>query len=135
MSQEHLIPLKPGGDEYSDKIRSMTKGSSSPKRKIAQTISAIPKMSSRRLDERLRELVTSPEISGLQIQRLIEEVLKKDDLSNRDKISLIRVLIEKHKTLFGTQTKMEIKDNSTISDKIMQRLQSYKQQEAIKNGK
>ncbi len=137
MAEKDLIKLKEKGDEYSDNVRSKLKGSSSEKRKIAQKINAIPRMSDENAEKEIVELISNPKLSAIQIQKCLQKALGRD-LSDSNFIRLIQVMIQKHSAIFGQKMNMdldaELKHKMTISDLVLQRLKAYKQnQEAIKN--
>jgi len=125
-----MHPLKGKGDPYSDAVRAKIKGSSSPKRKLAQKISSIPKMNPENLEKGLLEIVRNPEASALQIAAVIQDMLKKD-LTDRTKVELIGKIIQAHTAIHGTQSKNLNVNIDITSDKIIERLKNYKAKEII----
>lgn len=106
MSKEDLIPLgQPGNEEYDKQVRAKIKGSSSPKRKLAQKISHLKFVKSENMEKRLLEIVRNPEISALQIQKVISEMLEKDYLKPRTKVELIGKMVQAHIAIHGQKTK------------------------------
>ena len=127
--------LKSKGDAYSDGVRSMIKGSSSEKRKIAQKINSIPRMSDENAEKEVVELISNPQLSAIQIQKCLQKAMSRN-LSDSNFIRLIQVMIQKHSAIFGTKMNMdidaELKHKMSVSDLVLQRLRDYKQKEAIK---
>ena len=126
MAEKDLIPLGKKGDAYSDSIRAKAKGSASDKRKFAQKINSIPKMSDENAEKEILQLVSNPQISAIQIQKLLQQCLKRN-LSDANFINLINTLIRKHSALFGNKIEMsgDLKIQTT-ADAVLQRLRDYK---------
>ena len=104
MSKEDLIHLKPKGDPYSDAIRAKIKGSSSMKRKIAQTISAIPKMKPETLEKKAWALIGDESLSAFEIERMILAMLKQN-LKPELRAKLIDTTIKAHQAIHGSKTR------------------------------
>ena len=106
------IHLKPKGDPRSDAIRAKLKGSASPKRKLSQKINAMNrggpnKMSIKNIEKRAMQLATDPNVSAVNIMRMIENLNSRDDLDPDLRIRLIGVANDSHRTIFGTHQKID----------------------------
>ena len=99
-----MRPLKPKGDPYSDAIRAKIKGSSSNKRKIAQKISSIPRMSEDNVEKKAWELIADESLSAKEIEMLILRMLKQD-LKPELRAKLIDTAIKAHQAIHGSKTK------------------------------
>jgi len=99
-----MIPLKPAGDPYSDAVRAKLKGSSSPKRKLAQTINAIPRMRDDTLEKKAWSLIVDESLSAYEIESLILGMLKRE-LKPELRAKLIDTAIKAHQAIHGSKTK------------------------------
>ena len=104
MAEKDLIPLKKKGDSYSDAIRAKIKGSSSQRRKVAQRISHIKFMKPETLEKKAWMLIQDENLSAMEIQRLILEMLKKP-LKKELRAKLIDTAIRAHTAFHGTKSK------------------------------
>jgi len=121
-----MKPLKGKGDEYSDKVRSMHKGTKSQKASISAKIRCIKDMNPDKIDKHIYSLITNPEVSAAQIQKLIEKIIDKD-LSDTNTIRLIDTITRKHSALFGTKTEIDIK--KTTAEEVINRIEEAKKEE------
>ena len=127
MAKEDLCPLgQEGNEEYDAEVRSHLKGSGSNKRKIAQNIRRLKEGSYKNLDNSVVNIIKNPELSAKQIYQLIKAVLDNKDISISQQINLIKAMSDSHRTLFGS--KMEIKDNSNLLNKQLQRIENYEKE-------
>ena len=101
-----LTALKPKGDSYSDEVRSRCKGTASSRRKLAQKINSIPLMNDDNVDKKIMELISNPQLSAIQIQRLLQKALERD-LSDANFLQLISIMIQKHKAIFGDKIQLD----------------------------
>ena len=121
-----MIPLgQAGNEEYDKSVRDKLKGSSSQKRKISAKIRSIKDMNQDKIDSGVYELITNPEISASQIQKLLQQALKRE-LSDTNFINLIKVVIDKHKALFGNKLQLDV--TQTTADIVMDRIREAKKQ-------
>ncbi len=122
MTKEDLIHLKkrenctPEELEYQEGVWAKQKGSASDKRKMAQKISSIPKMSDENADKEIMELVSNPQLSILQVQKLLQQALKRD-LNDMNFIALINTVIKKHQAVFGNKIDIQADINHQINIK------------------
>ena len=121
MSTKGLIHLKGNEDEHSRKVRAMTKGVHTQKAKVSQQIRRA-KEYPESADKRLLELVRNPEASALDIRRLIETI-RVDDLNKSEKLRLVSVTNDTHRTIFGNKTTIAV-EKSTI-DEIAERIKEF----------
>ena len=101
-----LTALKGKGDVYSDNVRSKCKGSASEKRKLQQKINSIPQMKDDNAEKVIMELISNPQLSAIQIQKLLQKALGRD-LSDANFLQLISIMIQKHKTIFGDKIQLD----------------------------
>ena len=122
-----IYPLSKKGDAYSDAVRAKQKGSGSPKRKLAMKISALKKgmVNPENIDKKVYELITNPLLSAAQLQGLINDI-NVGAISVSNKISLGKLMVEKHKALFGQKTEIAI--TKSVEDELSEfneRLKEY----------
>lgn len=109
MAAEDLIPL--GQDpEHDAKVRAKLKGSSSPKRKLAQQTRRLKEKVESGADigeveERLLAIVRDPEVSALKIQEVIMDMLENEKLNHRTKVELIGKMVQAHTAIHGQKQK------------------------------
>ena len=127
MAIKNSIPLKGNDDPRSVAIRAKTKGSGSLKRKLAQRVRRI-KENPDKYDEEIKELITNPESSAIQIQKLANDILDSKRLKPIVKIALLKALCDKHKTFFGSKVEVGLKETSW--EIFINRMKEYKK----KNG-
>ena len=125
---EGMRSLKGRGDPYSDAVRAKIKGSASNKRKLAQKISSIKRMNPDKMEKELLNIVRNPEASALQIQGVINEVLKDDTINTKTKIELIGKMVQAHTAIHGVQTKNLNVNANITSDAVIERLMNWKKQ-------
>jgi len=126
MAHEQLIHLKPKGDSRSDGVRAKLKGSSSEKRKKAQQLSAIARMSKATLEKKALMLVTNEELSAFEIERMILEMLK-HPMKEELRAKLLDTAIKAHTAFHGAKSKnlnMNV-DVTSFWDKIKERAKVY----------
>ena len=122
MSASDLIPL--GKDPKHDaEVRAKLKGSGSKKRVIAQRVRRM-KENPQKYDKEIFQLITDPKASAVQICEMIKEATKMD-LKPMEFIQLIRTVVDKHRTFFGT--KVEVKGDFT-ADIVLQRIRDFKKE-------
>jgi hypothetical protein len=126
-----MTKLKGNDDPYSVSVRSKLKGSSSPRRKVAQQILGINKMKNpEKREARLLELVRNPEASALQIQKVIGEMLERTDLHDRTKVELIGKVVQAHTAIHGAKTK-----NLNINVNLDSVINTWRQKRLEKDSK
>lgn len=109
MSEENLRPLKKREDctpeelVRQEKIWKSLKGTSSAKRKMAQKISGLKHAKPENVEKKLLALITDPNISALEIMKMIEFVKTKEDMRTETFIQLINSTIKAHSTIFGNK--------------------------------
>lgn len=102
MNDENLKPLKGKGDPRSDKVRAMTKGSSSDKRKIAQRIAGLKKANPKNLPDKISKLIGDPRMSAKEIWELINYIKEqKTDMRKGDLVQLGNLMVKTHIALHG----------------------------------
>jgi len=101
---KQLTPFKPKGDKRSDEFRARQKGSSSIKRKRAQKINAIRRMSPETIEKKALRMVTDEQYSAVEIEKMIQEMLKKP-IDERLRAKLIDTGIKAHTAFHGTKSK------------------------------
>ena len=119
MSKEDLIPLgQPGNEEHDRKVREKLKGSGSPKRKLAQQIRWIKQMPPDSIEDKALRIVQDEQYSAVEIEKLIQEMLKKDINPNL-RARLIDTGIRAHQAIHGNKNKnLNLNINSTIGEVI-----------------
>jgi len=132
MSAEDLIPLgQPGNEEYDRKVRAKIKGSSSPRRKLAQRISGLKRAKPENIDEKILRIVRDPEASAIQIQKVIKDLLDIGSLHPRTKTELVGKMIQAHTAIHGsTQKNLNVNIDTTL-DAMYSRLKKYKEMEIV----
>lgn len=129
MSKEDLIHLKGKGDPYSDGIRAKLVGTASDKRKQSAVIRGLKMANPETIKKRAMELVANPNISAVEIMRLIQEMLNKEGLTDTLRVQLIREMISGHQTIHGTYNKninFNVDARETIADVMIKRLKEFK---------
>lgn len=111
MTEQDLIPLKGRGDERSDYIRSLTKGSGSEKRKIAQQINGIDKMNPENIEKRALDMISNPKNSAVAITKLLQKLMEREDLPDNLKIQLLKAACTVHSTIFGEVKIIDVNDD------------------------
>jgi len=109
MSEKDLKPLKRREDctpeelVRQEKIWKSLKGTSSAKRKIAQKISGLKRANPENVEKKLLDLISNPDISALEIMKMIEFIKTKEDMRTETFIQLINSTIKAHSTIFGNK--------------------------------
>ena len=129
-----LTPFKPKGDKRSDELRKKRKGSSSDKRKRAQKINAIKRMSFDTIHDKALMMVNDEQYSAVEIQKMIQEMLKRDDLKSDLKIKLIDTMIKAHSTIHGSKNKNLNMNIDITADAVVERLKNWKMTQIINNN-
>jgi len=73
---------------------------------MAQKISSIPKMSDENAEKEIMLLISNPQLSAIQIQKLLQKALERD-LSDANFLQLISIMIAKHRAIFGDKVLLE----------------------------
>jgi len=123
MAAKDLIPLKGNDDPRSVAIRAKIKGSSSNRRKAAQRLSGIKRMKPENLEKKAWALVADERLSAFEIERLIHEMLDRDDLKAELRIRLIDSFIKAHSAVHGSKTKnLNLNINKVDSAKNLRKI-------------
>jgi len=128
MIERGMIPLgQPGNEERDAAVRAKIKGAGSEKGKISAKIRRIKDGTTKNVDAAILELVRNPEMSAIQLTTLTNVVTDKfGELSSKNQIALLKVLNDRYKTLFGGKLMVDADINMNTTDKIMERLYTWK---------
>jgi len=116
ISKENMIPLgREGNEEHDRLVREKLKGSSSPKRKFAQSLRRL-RENPNKTSEEVYELISNPSASASEIVEMIKTAGEME-LTPSEYIQLIRTAIEKHKAIFGNKVELNANFNVDIVKK------------------
>ena len=125
-----MRPLGKTGNEIYDKsIRAKIKGSSSPRRKLAQQISAIKRMKPETIEKRCLELATNPQRTALEIMQFYNAIKKRKGLKPETEIQLLKALNDAFRTLFGTRNFIALE--KTNYDEFANRIKEFEEKKML----
>jgi hypothetical protein len=104
-----VFPLKGKGDPYSDSVRARGKGKTSERKKLSAKIRGL-KMTKNPLAIQRQSiaLINDAKSNSLAIFQLQEFLLNEAKLTDFQKINLLKGMCEVYRTMFGTNTKIEV---------------------------